>query len=95
MEKLREEVEETQRCLREGASDNLKLEIGDLLFTVINLSRYLDISAESALTGANAKFVQRFRAMETLIKNENKQMGNLTIDELDGYWEKVKSRQKE
>jgi len=65
-------------------------EIGDLLFSIVNLTRHLKLDAEELLTGANDKFAHRFRAMETRIKAQGKTLGDCTLEELDAAWNEVK-----
>jgi MazG family protein len=65
-------------------------ELGDLLFSMVNLTRHLKLDAEELLTAANDKFVRRFRAVEGQIKTQGKTMPECTLAELDAAWEKVK-----
>jgi len=65
-------------------------EIGDLLFSIVNLTRHLKLDAEELLTGANDKFARRFRAVEVRIKATGKAMGDCTLEELDAAWNAVK-----
>lgn len=65
-------------------------ELGDLLFSVVNLARHLKLDAEGLLTGANDKFARRFRAMEELLKARGKTMKECSMDELDLVWNEVK-----
>jgi MazG family protein len=89
--KLREEINELDRCLGDGSRDRIKEEIGDLFFSVTNLSRFLDIDGENSIESANAKFQERFRKMETMILADGKSLKSLTLDEMDVYWDKIKS----
>jgi MazG family protein len=66
-------------------------EIGDLLFSIVNLTRHLKLDAEELLTGANDKFARRFRAVEARIKAQGKTMAGSTLEELDAAWNDVKS----
>jgi MazG family protein len=66
-------------------------EIGDLLFSIVNLTRHLKLDAEELLTGANDKFARRFRAVEARIKAQGKTMTDCTLEELDAAWNDVKS----
>ena len=66
-------------------------EIGDLLFSIVNLTRHLKLDAEELLTGANDKFARRFRAVEERIKAQGKTMADCTLEELDAAWNGVKS----
>jgi len=65
-------------------------EIGDLLFSIVNLTRHLKLDAEELLTGANDKFSRRFRAVEERIKASGKAMSDCTLAELDAAWNEVK-----
>ncbi len=73
--------------------DNIEEEIGDLLIGVVNLSRFLNVSAEVAMQKSNRKFYRRFTAMEKLIEDDNKEIDKLPLDELDNYWNKVKDEE--
>jgi len=66
-------------------------EIGDLLFSIVNLTRHLKLNAEELLTGANDKFARRFRAVEERIKAQGKTMTDCTMKELDAAWNAVKA----
>jgi len=66
-------------------------EIGDLLFSIVNLTRHLKLDAEELLTGANDKFARRFRAVEARLKAQGKTMTDCTLEELDAAWNAVKA----
>ena len=94
--KLREETAELEREIKEGKDkEKLELEIGDLLFTVANLSRKLGINPEEALHKTLAKFERRFKEMERLIKERGLKIEDLTLEELDKFWEEVKALEKD
>ena len=65
-------------------------EFGDLLFSLVNYSRFLDIDAEEALERTNKKFIKRFQYLETESAKDGKKMGEMTLAEMDKYWEKAK-----
>jgi XTP/dITP diphosphohydrolase len=66
-------------------------EFGDLLFSLVNYSRFLEIDAEEALERTNKKFIKRFQYLETESAKDGKNMGEMTLAEMDEYWEKAKS----
>lgn len=88
-EKLAEELAEVDEALKTGEREKIETEIGDLLFTMVNLSRFLDIDPERALRKSTEKFVNRFHHMESHIE-EHLEIENLTMDELNHLWEKAK-----
>lgn len=65
-------------------------EFGDLMFALINYARFLDINPETALERTNKKFIKRFNYLEETSKKDGKQLGNMTLEEMDAYWEKAK-----
>ncbi|GHN00692.1 nucleoside triphosphate pyrophosphohydrolase [Cytophagales bacterium WSM2-2] len=66
-------------------------EFGDLLFSLVNYSRFLEIDAEEALERTNKKFIKRFQYLETESAKDGKKMGEMTLAEMDKYWEQAKS----
>ena len=88
--KLNEEINELKIAQKENDKRKIQEEIGDLLFTVINLSRFFDISAENALRESNKKFVKRFQLLEKKIYGLNKNIDDFSSKELDKFWEEVK-----
>ena len=66
-------------------------ELGDLLFSIVNLTRHLKLDAESLLTGATNKFSRRFEAVEARIKAQGKELTDCHLDELDAAWNAVKA----
>ncbi len=66
-------------------------EFGDLLFSLVNYSRFLEIDAEEALERTNKKFIKRFQYLETESAKDGKKMGEMTLAEMDVYWKKAKS----
>ncbi|MBR5108766.1 MAG: nucleoside triphosphate pyrophosphohydrolase [Clostridia bacterium] len=91
MEKVVEEAREVQAEL-EGDKQKLETELGDLLFSCVNLSRHLGIDAENALQKATEKFISRFSSMENAIFRDGKRFQDLTLSEMDVYWERSKKR---
>mgnify|MGYP001392671981 CR=1 FL=1 len=89
-EKVLEELEELK--LEVKAADKLKTEqeFGDLLFSLINYSRFIEVNPEDALERTNKKFIQRFQQMEAILKEERKDLSDMTLSEMDIYWKQVK-----
>lgn len=87
--KIREELDEVEAAL-DSTGDKTREEIGDLLFSIINLTRFLHIDTEQALTSANAKFIARYRKMEQLATADGHDLTALTLDEMESYWQRAK-----
>jgi MazG family protein len=90
LEKLREELAELEADVRAQRKDKAREEFGDVLFVLANMARHLGIDAESALQGANAKFVRRFGHVERRLKEQGRTPGESSLEEMDGYWDEVK-----
>ena len=88
--RLEDEVSELKQALNNNASDLIEDEIGDVLFSAVNVSRLTGIDAEEALSKATDKFIRRFEEEEKMIRCDGQDMKALTIDELDAYWQKAK-----
>jgi nucleoside triphosphate diphosphatase len=94
--KLREELAELEAALAGGAAlAESELELGDLLFTVANLARHLELDPEAALRATNAKFERRFRRIEAAAAAQGRPVGALTSDELEALWERAKAEERE
>jgi uncharacterized protein YabN with tetrapyrrole methylase and pyrophosphatase domain len=89
--KVREELAETEAAMASGEHEAMAEEVGDLLFTVANLARKLKLDPEVLLASANAKFVQRFDAMEDRLSAEGRSLEAASADEMEAAWEAVKS----
>ncbi len=90
--KVEEELSEFAQALK--GDGNPQEELGDLLFAVVNWSRFNHIDAEEALREANEKFISRFYAMEDMMAADGKEISELTLGEMDVYWERVKEERK-
>lgn len=93
IDKIEEEIEELKVAINSGNQSNIEEEAGDLLFSIVSLSRHTSIDPESALRKANKKFDQRFRSMERALKESNKEFSHMTERELDKLWENVKEKE--
>ena len=89
-EKLNEEIAEVKLAKKENNFKKIEGELGDLLFTVINLCRFFDVSAENALRKSNNKFIKRFQSLEEKVSNTDRAFEKYSQNELDGIWAKVK-----
>ena len=89
-EKLDEEISEVKFAQKEDNFKKIEGELGDLLFTVINLCRFFDVSAENALRKSNNKFIKRFQSLEEKVSNTDRTFEKFTPQELDNIWIKVK-----
>ncbi len=95
LEKIEEEITELRGAKAEGSKPDIEEEIGDLLFSVVNLCRFLGINAELALRGANKKFSRRFREVEKILKARSVPAGamkDMSIDELEELWREAKGK---
>lgn len=94
-EKLQEEVRELKEVIAEDNDktrrERLEDEIGDMLFVMVNIARYLKIDSESALKRANRKFKARFQHMESELAQQGKTVEETTLDEMEALWQKAKS----
>lgn len=89
-EKVEEEMREFMSASRQQDRDSMQGEFGDLLFSLINYSRFVDINPEEALELTNKKFINRFQFLEDAIRKDGKKISELSLAELDQYWEQAK-----
>ncbi len=89
-EKVKEELQELSHEIKEEDQDKMEAEFGDVLFSMVNYARFLNINPENALERTNKKFIKRFQRIEKTIQEEGKDMQHMKLPELDVYWEKAK-----
>ncbi|MDC1261985.1 nucleoside triphosphate pyrophosphohydrolase [Polaribacter sp.] len=89
-EKVQEELEELNEEIKKGNKENTEKEFGDVLFSMINYARFIDVNPENALEKTNKKFINRFQFLEKITKKEGKNISEMTFAEMDVYWEKSK-----
>ena len=92
--KLDEEIDELREADKIKNRSNLEEEIGDVLFSVVNLARHLKLDSEDLLRKANAKFVDRFKAIEKELAKRGKTVDEAKLDEMDELWNKIKIQEK-
>lgn len=87
LEKIREEIDEFAAAVTQEEKED---EFGDILFSLVNLSRHIDIEAERSLRQATKKFEERFRRVEALVEEDGKSWQNYSLEALDALWNSVK-----
>ena len=88
-EKVKEEMEEFQ-VEQTKNSEHMEEEFGDVLFSLVNYARFVNINPENALAKTNKKFIDRFQLMEKMIIDEEQSIQDMNLTEMDVYWEKAK-----
>ena len=91
IDKVKEELEEVENELKNQDLEALEEEIGDLLLSIVNLSNFLEINPEFALTKSLEKFINRFRYIENSAFAMRKQLSEMTLQEMDSLWNKCKN----
>ena len=91
-DKVLEELEELKVELEKGDKDRIESEFGDVLFALTNYSRFIDVNPEDALERTNKRFIKRFQIMESEIKEKGLDLSNMTLSEMDVYWEQAKKK---
>ena len=89
-EKLEEELAELKTAVTSGNKDRTSEEMGDVLLSLVNLCRFIDIKAEDALTHTVDRFLKRFAHIERRIREEDKTLAESSLDEMDALWEEAK-----
>ncbi|WP_416442309.1 nucleoside triphosphate pyrophosphohydrolase [Leeuwenhoekiella sp. A16] len=89
-EKVKEELDELQHEVRVNDQEKIEAEFGDVLFSMINYARFLKVDPESALERTNKKFIKRFQYLEEKAKANSKELKDMTLAEMDVFWEEAK-----
>lgn len=89
-EKVKEELNELQEEVNTQNQDLIEAEFGDVLFSMINYARFLNVNPENALERTNKKFIKRFQYLEEKSKENNKSLKEMTLEEMDVFWEEAK-----
>jgi tetrapyrrole methylase family protein/MazG family protein len=95
MLKVEEELRELRAALQGGQPQKIREELGDLLFTLVNLCRFVKVNADEALRQANRKFAERFACVEHSLKAAGKTPEQATLAEMDALWEECKIKKKD
>jgi XTP/dITP diphosphohydrolase len=88
--KVEEEMAELQEAIAEKDTEHIEEEFGDVLFSLVNYARFLNIDAEGVLEKTNKKFINRFKLMEEAAAKQEKQLADMTLQQMDDIWNEVK-----
>lgn len=91
-QKIKEETGELEAIYQTQDKEHIKEEIGDLLFSVVNVSRFLGIDPEEALNGASEKFIHRFQYIEDTAASQGKRLEQMSLEEMDKLWNEAKAK---
>jgi XTP/dITP diphosphohydrolase len=88
--KVQEELSELNEEVKNNNADNIESEFGDVLFSMINYARFIGVNPENALERTNKKFIKRFQFLEIAAKKEGKELSDMSLTEMDVYWNESK-----
>jgi len=88
--KVEEELEELQEAVASQKKEHIESELGDLLFSIVNYARFLDVNAEDAMRGAISRFSGRFKMMEEKTSKKGKDLSSLSLSEMEQLWDWAK-----
>ena len=91
-DKIYEELDELKIAMKQCCQDDIQDEFGDVLFSAVNIARFIDVDSEEALTGATDKFMSRFTEVERMAAEQNIDMKKSSVEELDILWDKAKKK---
>jgi len=94
-EKVKEELQEFENEIRRNDRGNMEAELGDLIFSIVNAARLYELDPESALERTNQKFIKRFNYLEEHTLLKGKSLHNMTLKEMDFFWEEAKKQEKQ
>ena len=93
-QKVQEEIQELKHEEVENNHDRIESEFGDVLFALVNYSRFIDVNPEDALERTNKRFIKRFQLMEDKIKNDGNELSEMSFDQMNEYWTWAKKKYK-
>lgn len=94
LKKLEEELSELKSAMASGEKARIQEEMGDVLLSLVNLSRFLKVEAEDSLSEAVERFLRRFAYVQTQIRNQGRTMTDATLEEMDAFWEEAKKAER-
>jgi len=89
-EKVQEELSELNTEIKNGDQDKIQSEFGDVLFSMVNYARFIDVNPENALERTNKKFIHRFQYLEEAAKKAGKKLADMSLAEMDVFWNEAK-----
>lgn len=89
-DKVTEEMQELDEAVLSGDKDKMEDELGDVFFSLVNLARFLQLDAENALERTNRKFIDRFTRMEKAAAEQDKYLHDMSLEEMDAMWNRIK-----
>ncbi|HPQ61154.1 MAG TPA: MazG nucleotide pyrophosphohydrolase domain-containing protein, partial [Syntrophales bacterium] len=92
--KVREELEELESAVAAGSPGDVREELGDLLFALVNLSRFLSVDGEEALQAATDKFIGRFLKIEGAVNARGGTLSAASLEEMDALWNRFKTEER-
>lgn len=92
--KVEEEIGELKEAIQLASQEKIEEEFGDVLFSMINYARFLQVDAEGVLEKTNQKFIRRFQQMETIAEGQGTKLQDLTLTQMDAIWNEVKKQNK-
>lgn len=90
-DKVKEEMEELQEMVENGTDKDIEAEFGDVLFSLVNYSRFLKVDAENALERTNKKFIRRFQYIEKIAAEKGRSLDEMSLVEMDELWNEAKT----
>ncbi len=90
--KVEEEIKEFKGAVEKKKADEIEDELGDIFFALVNVARFLEVNPEDALRKTISKFISRFRYIEEKAKEAGRELSDMTLEEMDKFWEEAKGR---
>ena len=94
-EKIEEEINELKEVVQTAEQEKIEEELGDVFFSLVNYARFLQLDADNALERTNQKFIRRLTQMEQEAMSEGKQLVHMSLEEMDGIWNRIKQKNRE